>query len=31
MVNARRKLLDYLKARDVSRYQKLIASLQLRR
>ena len=31
MVNARRKLLDYLNARDVDRYQKLIASLKLRR
>ena len=31
MVNARRKLLDYLKARDIARYQKLIASLKLRR
>ena len=31
MVNRRRKLLDYLKARDSDRYRKLIASLGLRR
>jgi len=31
MVNQRRKLLDYLKNKDVDRYQKLISSLGLRR
>ena len=31
MVNRRRKLLDYLKAKDVSRYQTLIKRLELRR
>ena len=31
MVNQRRKLLDYLKRKDQSRYQDLIASLGLRR
>jgi len=31
MVNARRKLLDYLKQKDQGRYQELIASLGLRR
>lgn len=31
MVNTRRKLLDYLKTRDIARYQELIASLKLRR
>ncbi len=31
MVNQRRKLLDYLKRRDVERYQNLIAELGLRR
>jgi len=31
MVSNRRKLLDYLKRKDVSRYQELIASLGLRR
>ena len=31
MVNQRRKLLDYLKGRDVSRYTQLIAKLGLRR
>jgi small subunit ribosomal protein S15 len=31
MVNARRKLLDYLKRKDQGRYQELIASLGLRR
>jgi small subunit ribosomal protein S15 len=31
MVNARRKLLDYLKRKDTDRYQQLIASLGLRR
>ena len=31
MVNKRRKLLDYLKGKDVSRYQELIARLGLRR
>jgi len=31
MVNQRRKLLDYLKRKDVQRYQDLIASLGLRR
>ncbi len=31
MVNRRRKLLDYLKAKDSNRYRKLIASLGLRR
>ena len=31
MVNKRRKLLDYLKGKDVSRYQDLIARLGLRR
>ena len=31
MVNQRRKLLDYLKAKDVSRYRELIKRLGLRR
>jgi small subunit ribosomal protein S15 len=31
MVSSRRKLLDYLKGKDVSRYQDLIARLGLRR
>jgi small subunit ribosomal protein S15 len=31
MVNQRRKLLDYLKAKDVSRYEALIKRLDLRR
>lgn len=31
MVSQRRKLLDYLKSRDVSRYNQLIARLGLRR
>lgn len=31
MVNTRRKLLDYLKSKDLGRYQSLIASLGLRR
>ncbi len=31
MVNQRRKLLDYLKAKDPARYTQLIASLGLRR
>jgi len=31
MVNRRRKLLDYLKAKDSDRYRKLIKSLGLRR
>lgn len=31
MVNQRRKLLDYLKKKDVQRYQDLIARLGLRR
>ncbi|MBU0498465.1 MAG: 30S ribosomal protein S15 [Gammaproteobacteria bacterium] len=31
MVNARRKLLDYLKGKDLERYRTLIASLGLRR
>jgi small subunit ribosomal protein S15 len=31
MVNKRRKLLDYLKARDPARYRELIAKLGLRR
>jgi small subunit ribosomal protein S15 len=31
MVNQRRKLLDYLKAKDVSRYAELIKKLGLRR
>lgn len=31
MVNQRRKLLDYLKSKDVSRYQALIGTLGLRR
>jgi small subunit ribosomal protein S15 len=31
MVNQRRKLLDYLKREDESRYAKLIADLGLRR
>lgn len=31
MVNQRRKLLDYLKSRDVDRYRSLIAELGLRR
>ena len=31
MVNSRRKLLDYLKSRDMTRYRTLITSLGLRR
>ena len=31
MVNSRRKLLDYLKGRDVERYRELISRLGLRR
>ena len=31
MVSARRRLLDYLKSRDVSRYQTLIGRLSLRK
>jgi len=31
MVNQRRKLLDYLKMKDVARYVKLIKKLELRR
>jgi len=31
MVNQRRKLLDYLKGKNVDRYKALIASLGLRR
>jgi small subunit ribosomal protein S15 len=31
MVNQRRKLLDYLKGKDISRYATLIARLGLRR
>ena len=31
MVNTRRKLLDYLKRKDLARYQELIAKLGLRR
>lgn len=31
MVNQRRKLLDYLKRKDLNRYQALISSLGLRR
>ena len=31
MVNARRRLLDYLKSKDEKRYQKLIKELHLRR
>jgi small subunit ribosomal protein S15 len=31
MVNSRRKLLDYLKSRDLDRYRELIARLGLRR
>ena len=31
MVNNRRKLLDYLKAKDVARYRELISQLGLRR
>jgi small subunit ribosomal protein S15 len=31
MVNARRKLLDYLKSKDLDRYRDLIARLGLRR
>ena len=31
MVNQRRKLLDYLKRKDVQRYQSLIKRLELRR
>jgi small subunit ribosomal protein S15 len=31
MVNSRRKLLDYLKSKDVERYRDLIARLGLRR
>ena len=30
-VNARRNLLDYLKGRDVKRYEKLIAALEIRK
>lgn len=30
-VNQRRKLLDYLKSRDQSRYEKLIAALDIRK
>jgi small subunit ribosomal protein S15 len=31
MVNARRRLLDYLKRKDDDRYQKIIAELNIRR
>ncbi|MGV6816793.1 MAG: 30S ribosomal protein S15 [Thiotrichales bacterium] len=31
LVNQRRKLLDYLKSKDIARYQDLISSLGLRR
>jgi len=31
MVNSRRKLLDYLKSKDLERYRSLISSLGLRR
>ena len=31
MVNQRRKLLDYLKKKDLTRYQELITRLELRR
>lgn len=31
MVNQRRKLLDYLKSKDVNRYRDLITSLGLRK
>jgi small subunit ribosomal protein S15 len=31
MVNSRRKLLDYLKGKDIERYRALISSLGLRR
>ncbi|HHQ68980.1 MAG TPA: 30S ribosomal protein S15, partial [Halothiobacillaceae bacterium] len=31
LVNQRRKLLDYLKGKDLGRYQKLIAELGLRK
>ena len=31
MVNSRRKLLDYLKSKDVDRYRDLISKLGLRR
>lgn len=31
MVNSRRKLLDYLKGKDIERYRSLISSLGLRR
>jgi small subunit ribosomal protein S15 len=31
MVNQRRKLLDYLKGKDIERYRKLIKKLELRR
>lgn len=31
MVNRRRKLLDYLKSKDIERYRKLIGELGLRR
>jgi len=31
MVNARRRLLDYLKRKDSERYQKIIAELNIRR
>jgi len=31
MVNSRRKLLDYLKGKDLDRYRELIARLGLRR
>jgi len=31
MVNTRRKLLDYLKRKNVERYQSIVSSLGLRR
>jgi len=31
LINKRRKLLDYLKSRDIERYRKLIADLGLRK
>ncbi len=31
MVNRRRRLLDYLKGKDVSRYKKIVSDLQLRK
>jgi small subunit ribosomal protein S15 len=31
MVSSRRKLLDYLKKKDITRYRELIADLGLRR